>query len=171
MPFGPILIALPYPLLFWHICSRWFMENEYESTHFIELHCILYVSSAVRLLSETEVGHLLSRARARNEAAGVTGILLHREGSFMQYIEGPKDGLARICRIIQQDPLHTGIIELIDEPISIREFPTVSMAFGTKDVRAHAYMDRDASPLPRALRPNQSVNSPAVCVLNGFWNC
>lgn len=171
MPFGLILIALRCPLPIWHIRSRCFMKLDNASTLSIELHCILYVSSAIRLLSEREMEHLLSRARERNTEAGVTGVLLHREGSFMRYIEGPKDGLKRIYRIISQDPLHTGIIELIDEPISIREFPTVSMPFGTKDVRAHAYMDRDASPLPRALRPNQSVNSPAVCVLNGFWNC
>ena len=171
MPFGLMLLALPCPLLIWHICSRWFMENDYESTHSIELHCLLYVSSAIRLLSEKEMEHLLSRARARNEEAGVTGILLHREGSFMQYLEGPKDGLAPIYRIIEQDPLHTGIIELINEPVSVREFPTWSMAFGTKDVRAFAYMDRHASPLHPALKPNQSVASPAVCVLNGIWNC
>lgn len=134
------------------------------------LECILYVSSATRALGPEEMEHLLLRSRERNHAEGVTGILLHQDGSFMQYIEGPPDGLERIFTIIRQSSLHRGIIELIREPLVARHFPEWSMAFRSHELQTFSQPERYASLLDPALRPEQADPLNVLHVLNSFWN-
>ena len=100
-----------------------------------DLESIVYVSSATRLLSLDEIQHLLSRSRDRNLQHGVTGVLLYVGGNFMQYIEGPAAGLNVIYRIIQQDELHSGIIEVSREAVEQRQFGDWSMALREKSGR------------------------------------
>jgi Sensors of blue-light using FAD len=109
-----------------------------------DLSCILYVSSAIRMLSEPEIDPLFERARSRNLEEGVTGILLHFNGNFMQYLEGPLVGLERIYRIIQESSLHSGIEEIIHEPIQRQAFPKWSMAYRRKDFEAFTDPDNYA---------------------------
>lgn len=97
-----------------------------------DLHAIVYVSSAVHVPSAAELERLLRRARERNAESEVTGLLLHHDGSFMQYIEGPRDALTVIFDIILKDPLHHRIIELMNEPVAAREFAGWSMAFSVQ---------------------------------------
>jgi hypothetical protein len=94
-----------------------------------ELHALVYVSTASHRLSPAEVNHLLERARARNAQQQVTGVLLYSHGNFMQYLEGPAAGIANVYQFIKADRQHHGIIELLREPITAREFSDWSMAF------------------------------------------
>jgi hypothetical protein len=94
-----------------------------------ELQALVYVSTASHQLSEAEISHLLDRARTRNAQEQVTGVLLYSHGNFMQYLEGPGAGVARVYEHIVADPLHHGIIELVREPIPAREFSDWTMAF------------------------------------------
>jgi len=134
------------------------------------LSCILYVSSAAGPISEAQIDHLLTRARARNTESNITGILLHRNGSFMQYIEGMDDDLQRIYTNIKNDPLHKGIIELLHEPIQTRAFPQWAMAYRTKNFQAFTDPDQYALLLDPALAAGVPETSPAVGALNAFWN-
>jgi hypothetical protein len=94
-----------------------------------DLKALVYVSTAAHHLSEAEIGHLLDRARERNAKEQVTGVLLYSHGTFMQYLEGPRAGVARVYERIVADRLHHGIIELVREPIAAREFADWTMAF------------------------------------------
>jgi hypothetical protein len=93
------------------------------------LTALVYVSTAVRLLEETEIVHLLVRARRRNRDAGVTGVLLYADGNFMQLLEGPAPAVEFVYGIIDQDPLHRGLIELRRERVASRAFARWSMGF------------------------------------------
>jgi|KBSSwiStaDraftv2_1062776.scaffolds.fasta_scaffold224234_3 hypothetical protein len=93
------------------------------------LHAIIYVSSAVHLPAPHEIEYLLQRARERNARAGVTGLLLHDAGHFMQYLEGPPDALLAIYDIVLADPLHHRVRELMSESIGEREFDGWAMAY------------------------------------------
>lgn len=94
-----------------------------------ELHALVYVSTSTRSLSESELNHLLDRARTRNSQEGVTGVLLYSHGNFIQYLEGPEAGIEKVYAVIKADPQHHGIIELMRESIRSREFSDWSMAF------------------------------------------
>jgi len=134
-----------------------------------EMESIVYVSSAVRLLSLEEVGYLLARARERNEEYGVTGVLLYIGGNFMQYIEGPKGSLDVIYRIIQEDKLHTGIILVSREPIEDRQFGDWSMAFQTKAFEGYVGSPKDRNLIDNIMELPDEDPSSAQIVLRSFW--
>ena len=52
-----------------------------------DVYQVLYLSAAARLFSDVELRALLADARARNEAAGLTGMLLYEDGHFLQTLE------------------------------------------------------------------------------------
>lgn len=135
-----------------------------------DLQSLVYVSEATRSLSTAELNHLLERARARNAQQGVTGVLLYAHGNFMQYLEGPAEGLLKVYEIIRADPQHHGIIELLQEPIQSREFSDWPMAF--RDISAYgasspANIDAILSAARAAGTPGASG---ARTLLTKFWH-
>ena len=93
-----------------------------------KLYAFVYVSKASHPLTKAELRHLLDRARARNAQEHVTGVLLYAHGNFMQYLEGPSEGIACVYEHIKADPNHGCIIELLHEPVPEREFADWAMA-------------------------------------------
>lgn len=94
----------------------------------LSLWTIGYVSIAPRRLGQDDLDRILERSRAENGRAGVTGLLLHCDGTFMQVIEGPRPGVEHIYERIRASPLHTDIVQLFNEPAFGREFADWAMA-------------------------------------------
>ncbi|MEN0053723.1 MAG: BLUF domain-containing protein [Mucilaginibacter sp.] len=92
---------------------------------------IVYVSTAVRLLTELELLELLNVARDKNKKHNVTGMLLYCEGTFMQVIEGDEASVDLIYNAIERDVRHKNIIKLGNDKIDQRNFPDWSMAFAS----------------------------------------
>ena len=90
---------------------------------------IVYSSTATHPFSRAELLKLLQVSVQRNAQAGITGLLLYLDGTFMQVLEGEEDAViglyARICR----DPRHHHVIPLIHELVKKRDFPDSAMAF------------------------------------------
>jgi len=135
-----------------------------------DLDSLVYVSSAVKLLSPEEIEYLLTRARDRNEEYGITGVLLYIGGNFMQYIEGLADNLEVIYKIIREDKQHTGIILVTREAIEEREFGDWSMAYHTKDVQGYVGSTNERVLLEKNLELPVTNPSTARIVLHSFWN-
>ncbi|MCC7049448.1 MAG: BLUF domain-containing protein [Alphaproteobacteria bacterium] len=89
----------------------------------------VYVTSAIKPFGRQELLELLRHARRNNEAAGITGMLLYRSGNFIQAIEGPAEAVDRLLDRIALDPRHAGMIQVVRQPITRREFAAWSMAF------------------------------------------
>jgi len=135
-----------------------------------DLDSLVYVSSAVKLLTPEEIEYLLTRARERNLEYGITGILLYIGGNFMQYIEGPSDNLEVIFKIIREDKQHSGIILVTRETIKEREFGDWSMAYDTRDIQDYVGAPGDKVLLERNLERPATNPSAARILLHGFWN-
>jgi len=135
-----------------------------------DLDSLVYVSSAVRLLSLEEISYLLKRARERNKEYGITGVLLYIGGNFMQYIEGPKDNLDIIYKIIREDDQHTGIILVSREAIADRQFGDWSMAYQTKDVEGYVGSPSERKLIEMILELPKDNPSTARIVLHSFWD-
>ena len=135
-----------------------------------ELNSIVYVSSAVKPLSLEEISYLLKRARERNKEYGVTGALLYIGGNFMQYIEGPKDNLDIIYKIIQEDGQHTGLILVSREAIESRQFGDWSMAYQTLDVEGYVGSPSERKLIEMILELPNDNPSAARTVLHSFWD-
>jgi hypothetical protein len=89
----------------------------------------VYVSSAAKPMAEEEILELLRIARAKNERLGITGMLLYREGNFLQVLEGPASAIDQVIDKIKKDPRHKGLILMSRKPVEERLFPEWQMAF------------------------------------------
>ncbi|MGK0441406.1 MAG: hypothetical protein ACJA0N_001204 [Pseudohongiellaceae bacterium] len=134
-----------------------------------DLHAVLYVSSAAKELSPTDVEDLLTRARARNIEHSVTGILLCIGGNFMQYLEGPPSGLEVVYKIIKEDSMHAGLIELMNFDVKKRDFSNWSMAYCTKDQLVIVDDYNEENILNGKLGLLSCKETQARTLLHNFW--
>lgn len=87
------------------------------------LRAIAYVSEASADLSTAGLDALVEDAARFNTLAGVTGVLLFDGERFLQYYEGPEDGIAAVHERILHARSHRAIIELNRGPVPQRSFP------------------------------------------------
>ncbi len=84
---------------------------------------LMYASRAAAALSDADLALILKQSREHNPAEGITGLLCHTEGVFVQVLEGGRGPvIARYKRIVE-DPRHCDVILLAYEEIIERAFP------------------------------------------------
>lgn len=94
------------------------------------LHQLIYVSTAVQPFGGDALRALLARARPRNQAAGLSGLLLYSEGLFLQLLEGDAAAVHKLYHgRIAPDPRHHRLHLLADGPATSRAFPDWHMGF------------------------------------------
>ncbi len=96
------------------------------------LSSLVYQSQAVAPMSEPELQRLISNSQARNRKEGVTGLLIYDQGRFLQWLEGPTEGLGRVWQSISGDPRHTGVSVLGESTVPVRFFGANAMALGKR---------------------------------------
>jgi hypothetical protein len=72
---------------------------------------ILYLSTANQPLASGDLSELLQKARFRNDAAHVTGMLVHSDGDFLQVLEGEPEDVIGIYDRITVDPRHRDVFD------------------------------------------------------------
>jgi len=93
------------------------------------MYFLIYTSSAIRLMGDGDLMELLDLCRKRNAKDGISGMLLYKEGSFMQALEGEKEKVKRTFERIQRDPRHKDIFLLRERDVESRCFDGWSMGF------------------------------------------
>jgi hypothetical protein len=94
-----------------------------------ELIQCIYASAAKCVFDTEELAELLQVARDTNARLGLTGMLLHAEGSFFQVLEGQADVVDALYSKIERDPRHEQMTLVIREPIPKRAFDAWTMGF------------------------------------------
>ena len=94
-----------------------------------QLKAAIYVSSAHRAMCEDEILAILRVSRQWNERLAITGLLLYREGNFLQVLEGPASSVDALLDRIERDSRHHGMIVLSHMNIAERQFSDWRMAF------------------------------------------
>jgi len=97
------------------------------------LHEIVYMSLACEAMSPEQLAVLMERARACNQAAGVTGMLVYHEREFMQLLEGERSVIETLYDKIATDPRHQQVYQLWAAPITTRNFHDWTMGFVAVD--------------------------------------
>ena len=112
-----------------------------------------YVSTEAVKFSEETLVALLSEARNSNTDRDVTGLLLYREGSFYQVLEGSESAVMATFQEIEGDPRHKEVRILFHGETDAREFADWKMAFLNLDgvdvdtlSGFSDFMTRDAQP-------------------------
>jgi hypothetical protein len=136
------------------------------------LTALAYVSSATTHHMDPQVlDALLLDARQFNARADVTGALLHHDGSFFQYLEGPESGVERAYARIRRASQHKDLIEIWHETIGQRHFSEWSMGFAEPAAtelqaisQARWHAQRQA-----AVMQDEEARSPGLKILLSFW--
>jgi hypothetical protein len=58
---------------------------------------------------------IISTARQHNPRFGITGLLVFGSGIFFQWLEGPRDNVTSLFKIISADPRHSNVVLLTKE--------------------------------------------------------
>ena len=94
---------------------------------------LVYVSSASYPMSRDEIMSVLEISRKNNSERGITGLLLCYEDNFFQLLEGEEHEVKILYEKILGDPRHKGVLKLLSESSTSREFPNWSMGFKLVD--------------------------------------
>jgi hypothetical protein len=90
---------------------------------------VVYVSSEATRLTDRDLEDLLIQCRRENATRGITGLLLFKDGNFMQLLEGEQNAVLVTLARIKNDVRHRNITVLMEEETSGREFANWSMAY------------------------------------------
>jgi len=90
---------------------------------------LVYVSSATVPFSKADLLGLLEKSRVNNERDGLSGILLYKDGNFMQVLEGEEVAVMTTYDRISKDSRHGGILTLLTRTLEQPDFRDWSMAF------------------------------------------
>jgi hypothetical protein len=90
---------------------------------------LIYQSSATERLDQNRLMELLKFARRKNEAAGLSGMLLYRNGLYLQYIEGLRSDVYDLLNRLKDDRRHKAIRIIRESTLPDRLFQDWSMAY------------------------------------------
>jgi hypothetical protein len=98
------------------------------------LFSLTYVSTATMPFSKVDLLDLLTKSRKTNASLGISGMLLFKDGNFLQSLEGEKKNIESLYEKIALDTRHKTVVILSMEYCSERSFPDWSMGF--RDLRS-----------------------------------
>jgi Sensors of blue-light using FAD len=99
----------------------------------MSLYCLVYVSIANQKMSDRHLEALLKKAMEKNEKSAITGMLLYRDGFFIQALEGEQETIENLFATIAKDERHRDVILVYSSPIKQRGFPDWTMGFNRID--------------------------------------
>lgn len=85
-------------------------------------HAICYISTAAKDLHDDEIQEMFDHARKKNNKKDIKGILLYSNGNFFQVIEGDKEYVLPLFSLIEEDPRHHTIIQVVGREIDQGSF-------------------------------------------------
>ncbi|WP_285041390.1 BLUF domain-containing protein [Plantibacter sp. LMC-P-059a] len=94
---------------------------------------LVYASTATQPFNDEDLTALLATSRENNARAHLTGMLIYRDGRFLQVLEGPEAAVRGLMDTLTTDPRHTGIRVMFEEPIRERQFADWTMGFERAD--------------------------------------
>ena len=104
------------------------MKNDEGQQSSQSIHHIVYCSRAAQHMAKEALDKIIATAKYHNPRFGITGLLVFGSGIFFQWLEGPRDNVTSLFKIISADQRHTDVV-LITKEDEIRErlFPNWDM--------------------------------------------
>lgn len=130
---------------------------------------LVYLSSARPSFREANLAHILEASRRRNARAGITGMLLYGQGSFLQLLEGEAGAVETCLARIAADPRHSALRTVVRHEIAERDFGDWTMGFRSlkgDEPGIAGFVDLARAPLSRTIPP--SVSGAALAFLQSF---
>lgn len=99
---------------------------------------LVYYSKAAEDLSYTDLREILEASRRKNAALGITGLLIFRDGFFLQLLEGAEKDVRSILNSIRDDDRNYSVRVMIETDSAERLFEGWSMAFYDGDISTNS---------------------------------
>ena len=99
----------------------------------MELYRLIYTSTRAADCDENCIKDILAACERKNPHVDITGVLVHSDSTFFQYLEGDKEELIKLYRIIEQDKRHTNCHMQKYESIDKKIFPSWNMGYKDMD--------------------------------------
>lgn len=103
---------------------------------------LVYISRSIKLMTSADLLPLLEQSRHRNTAADITGMLLYKDRSFIQLLEGPEQAVDQLYSCIFADSRHLKVKTVVELRVAERSFSQWSMGFH--------HLDEQSIDLPKA---------------------
>ncbi len=94
---------------------------------------LAYVSIETRPMSKQDIMDILNTARTHNAELNITGMLLYRDGYFIQALEGDEQDVIALYEKIAEDKRHQNMLTVHREEIEERSFGDWQMGFRNLD--------------------------------------
>lgn len=94
-----------------------------------DLISVVYTSTASQPFRGSALEDLLATCRRLNAQRSVTGMLLYRDGRFIQILEGAPDVVDRLVETIRGDRRHHDLRVLLHDGIAERRFSDWTMGY------------------------------------------
>jgi hypothetical protein len=91
-----------------------------------EVRQVIYISKPTHF-DHLVVNDILTKSRAKNPAAGITGNLIYHADLFLQLLEGPHSAVHELYEKILVDNRHADIVKLRDASFNRRLFASWAM--------------------------------------------
>lgn len=130
---------------------------------------LIYLSRATCPMSAAELTDLVRKSSESNHARGLTGLLLHSGGHFMQVLEGDEIQLASLYAKISIDQRHTDLVKIQHAIAETRLFPEWGMQVINTDASKSFDRDRlDKLFLRFRLSKHRNDAEEALAILSDF---
>ncbi|MGB3466447.1 MAG: BLUF domain-containing protein [Cyclobacteriaceae bacterium] len=137
------------------------------------LYRLVYTSFRSNNCGPDDLKDILRSCRVNNVSNGITGVLIHSEFRFLQYLEGTHDNVVKLFEKIKQDPRHHTVGRRNFEAIDKRIFPSWAMAYKDLSDEKVAYDTSNSSEYEKSLEDllNGKLNfdDEAIKILQLFF--
>ena len=90
---------------------------------------LVYRSTASQEFWPNDLFALVEKARTKNAARGITGMLLFHKNQFLQLLEGSEAAVRACFEVLRRDARHRDIKVLLTDEVQERCFPEWTMGF------------------------------------------
>lgn len=125
---------------------------------------LVYVSTSVHLMADDELQALLEVSRQKNAQKNITGMLLYRDGYFIQAIEGEEAEVMALYHKIAQDPRHNHCLLVHQHTITQRSFPNWTMGFKNLKLTDPSLAPAVTNFMEQPFEPNLFAQTPSTVV-------
>jgi hypothetical protein len=103
------------------------MHNEFQELGQARLRRIIYLTPTAPNLSQAGIGGIASNISKANDALGITGLMLHKEGMLLHVIEGENASIEQLLGRMKGDRRQQCIHIASDALVESRDFEAWSL--------------------------------------------
>ncbi len=136
---------------------------------------VVYMSTETSPFEPAQLTDLLIKARQKNSALGISGLLVYHEGVFLQVLEGEVNAVDNLYQRIKQDDRHTKCELLLRTYIDKRSFCDWSMGytdtklFGSKMLQGYNDLFGETFSRDRFLANKSLARQLILAFRDGQW--